>query len=475
MSFSPDIAPAMTPAASVVIGPLFDWCAPTDLEPAARVRPQPVEGPVAAQASKWSVGEILLMIDLAQNYKYTNAQIAERLPGRSANAVKHKLCSILDRGRHKWTAEEEDRLRRLARSRKTLEEIAKILKRTSEACRYKIRALGLEKEKKVPAWSPEELKYLQANYHSSSMKDLQAHLGRTRMSIAVKASRLGLTNNRDEADQATLLPAADFAAWSEDMVARLRELAASGFSLAGLRASLKRDAREILAVAEQHHIAISQKCTWHDTLTARLRELAAARRTRRQIAVAMGLRPDFISMKARAFGIKIVRATVRTPAIGFRFAPGESSVEQMIQRLQSTTRVHAAGSVVRRRAPRRLPNAKPSEADAVMSREAQLAKINEYLAANSATKAVVRRSLVEDAILTLRRQGDVVFAVTANPEEPTYKVNYSTTLSRSQLIARANAVRVRRGEAPLPCEVAQTVPANAEPPAAAEVQLAACA
>lgn len=444
-------------------------------QPAAPIGPttQPSSRRRVSEHRKWASSEVRLLIDLGLKQRLPNAQIAEVLRGRTITAVKHKLGQIANRGHRKWKAKEVARLKELARSNSTLDEIAEALNRTAEACRYKIRNLGLEKQK-PPNWDEAAVSYLRANYSTASMDELCAHLNRTSTAICVKASRLALTNTRRTAEPSVSPKAQlDLSIWSAEMITKLRSLASAGYTMPGVRNHLKRSTAEILAVAEENAIHLRPRTHWDKNLTNRLRALAAQRLTRSEIAGRMGFRADYVAAKARLHGIRIVK-DLSWRGNKIRFAPGEQSVDQIIERLTLRPRSDKpTESCLHRRPGRRLPSAGKKPMPAGLSREEEIARISKFLRDNTATKAG-SLSIVDEAVRFLRCAGDIVFTV-GEADEAKYRVNYSMTLSRVELVGRANALRQRRGLSPL-LHLAAEAPRMAIPMTVqTELPLAACA
>lgn len=58
-------------------------------------------------------------------------------------------------------------------------------------------ALGLARQKE-PAWTPDEIAYLEKYLHKSSLRDIGKHLGRTAVAVRLKAKRLGINKCHQE-------------------------------------------------------------------------------------------------------------------------------------------------------------------------------------------------------------------------------------------------------------------------------------
>lgn len=102
-----------------------------------------------------------------------------------------------------WTPEEDARLQQMRGAEGwPFDRIAKALGRTVCACVCRFRLLrktgGDVKYGTTPPWTKEDLAWLRANYGAMTARECAEHLGRTEMSVASKALRIGLTKSRAE-------------------------------------------------------------------------------------------------------------------------------------------------------------------------------------------------------------------------------------------------------------------------------------
>lgn len=87
-----------------------------------------------------------------------------------------------------WTEKEIDFLKAHYEEMEYVD-IGKILNRTKDSVRYKLKDLGLTKKN---GWSQKEIQYLKDNFQSQSKREIASYLNRTPNSIQIKANKLGL-------------------------------------------------------------------------------------------------------------------------------------------------------------------------------------------------------------------------------------------------------------------------------------------
>ena len=102
-----------------------------------------------------------------------------------------------------WTPEEDARLQQMRGAEGwPFDRIAKALGRTACACVCRFRLLrrtgGDVQYGKTTSWTEEELAWLRAHYGAMTARECAEHLGRSEMSVAAKAGRLGLAKSRAE-------------------------------------------------------------------------------------------------------------------------------------------------------------------------------------------------------------------------------------------------------------------------------------
>lgn len=158
--------------------------------------------PIDRPHVRWTPDELEHAVKIAREHKVTNQVIAACLPGRSLAAVKHKLRLALGRrGKTPWSDNQLTILPRLLAELQVTkttnwDEIGRIIGKTGEACRFKARELGLLTRPHHSHWTPKDEDYLRHHYGRIPTEHFVRRFKRSKLSILVKAHRLGLAEPR---------------------------------------------------------------------------------------------------------------------------------------------------------------------------------------------------------------------------------------------------------------------------------------
>ena len=144
----------------------------------------------------WTEEEDNILIESLQEGKLYKDIMVE---SRTEKAVISRISYLISKNRipsrntsTKWTPEEEAKLTELRLSNTPILEISKILGRTEEAIRSRLKKLRIKNSSSGNFnWSKEEEDLL-ANNMDLSYKEIASMLGRTEGSVATKAKRMGL-------------------------------------------------------------------------------------------------------------------------------------------------------------------------------------------------------------------------------------------------------------------------------------------
>jgi hypothetical protein len=185
---------------------------------------------------KWTY-EDTLVIRYGVKY-FTIEDIAERL-GRSESSVRSKIRDLgisvskerdgnLLKKRPKnsfWTEEREEYVKAQVLKR-TIADVAEEIGKSEKSLSSKLRAMGIKvrdvrgyitDKKKPNAWTKREIRYLKNNAGIKSSIEIAKKLNRTRLSVKQKATRLGLTLEKNP--------------WSQEQTDKLYELHSKGFTV----------------------------------------------------------------------------------------------------------------------------------------------------------------------------------------------------------------------------------------------------
>jgi hypothetical protein len=160
-----------------------------------------------ARRRRWSAGEDATVRD-GYDSGLSCAEIARELPGRTPAAVAARAGKLgLATHARRWTALDDERLRRLAGSYR-LEELARRLGRTPDALRQRAAKLGLaplESSASPRAGTPwtaaeDELLRLHTGLNPAVLSGL---LGRSDRAVTIRLSKLGLRAGRERSPHHT--------------------------------------------------------------------------------------------------------------------------------------------------------------------------------------------------------------------------------------------------------------------------------
>ena len=135
---------------------------------------------------------------MAELYPIIGLQLAARMPGRSAEAIKLRArhLGVAMRGRRRWTMADDAQLRSLYGTT-TAADIAAVLGRTENAVVERARILGIAMERRP--WTPADDCTLRALYAISTAAAIAPGLGRTEAAVTARAAKIGARKYRRRA------------------------------------------------------------------------------------------------------------------------------------------------------------------------------------------------------------------------------------------------------------------------------------
>lgn len=154
-----------------------------------------------ARRRRWSPGEDAAIRD-GYDDGLSCAEIARRLVGRDAAAVAARARQLgLATHARRWTAADDERLRRLARTHR-LQDLARLLGRTPDALRQRAGKLdvalppagGLPRAGRRWTGDEDELLRLHAGLNPAALAEL---LGRSDRAVTIRLAQLGLRTGRE--------------------------------------------------------------------------------------------------------------------------------------------------------------------------------------------------------------------------------------------------------------------------------------
>ncbi len=275
---------------------------------------------------------------IRKNYTRFGSRHTAELLGRKYTSVQHRALrlGVPGCGQRPWSRKEEHYLRKYY-GKLTAIEIARILQRTEQSVRAHIHQLGLGSYQPQP-WTDGEIVYLKKHYGRVSVAELAEELGRTTDAVELKAGKLGL---RRKVRKLSL----EEIQWVIDNLGQIsyekmaRELGVSN--------------GRILRIAAKHNYRPRpNNRVWTADEDEYLRE-HYGKKTRREIAEAIGRTVPLVSWRARKLGLTSGRRTMEKPRPWtetedeiLRGYCGVMTYDQLAENLDRTS-ASVAGRIVR--------------------------------------------------------------------------------------------------------------------------------
>lgn len=275
---------------------------------------------------------------IRKNYTKFGSRHTAQLLGRKYTSVQHRALrlGVPGYGQRPWSRKEEHYLRKYY-GKRTAIEIARILQRTEQSVRAHIHQLGLGSYQPQP-WTDGEVSYLKKHYGRVSVAELADELGRTTDAVELKAGKLGLRRRVRKLGD-------DEVKWVIDNLGEL--------SYEKMAKELGVSNGRILRIAAKHgHRPRPNNRAWTDEEDQYLQD-NYGKKTRKEIAEAIGRTIPLVSWRARKLGLTSGRRTMNRPRPWtdkedeiIRRYFGRMTYDQLAEKLDRTT-ASVASRIVR--------------------------------------------------------------------------------------------------------------------------------